>query len=673
MNSKSLEKELKNLRFYLKTVSRLEKTSPEDDKVISHTIAGMLITVNNLIDTGAYFTTDHETIELYQLIKEARDNAIHYGYFDDYSDIYHKAKEIVSNMPEKLQSNFAKELARTEIETNRYVLINQSQFTQIYKEFSPYEFFVFKNLHTNEELRVKKDDLIVVENKHDNHFSYVFKKSDEKNLFYKVGNNPTSQISVNEALDGFFKVFDVSNKKLKLDTHIQKLIDILKDNPYSNTQVCTRYDDKHFCYNIHNVLTDYLYNKTIDERILTGKFTLIENEVDQDIEEFNINQIREKELSMAATLLDVFYMELYLKRYNAYRKLKSKEFRVDISDYTKQSMLLSLFEFGAGSFSDKFLKSDTTGTFMSLFYKYKSTRNKVAHLAVTNTELKQTLINSLETYSDAYYQIISKVYNSYCKAKFKNPYTNLSNVRAIDTKHDLISNKTSKYYKIKHTGLCKIIDGKKYLKIDTGDNKNNVYIEVDRSLLILDYNTFSSKECIIPIDGTKIVDIDLDTNSISKSTYKIDKSNIVDIDTYMVTLLQARDYLKSHPQYDKNTHKPYFCALTVYNDSGKAIYSEGISHVLYRRYCQKVIPSRLLEVSSIILPKNMDESILLIDKNKKVIASAYLGCIDYSSKNETLSQLLVNKEQKEVDYGKLLSKDLETKDITMVTKEGRIR
>ena len=69
MNSKSLEKELKNLRFYLKTVSRLEKTSPEDDKVISHTIAGMLITVNNLIDTGAYFTTDHETIELYQLIK----------------------------------------------------------------------------------------------------------------------------------------------------------------------------------------------------------------------------------------------------------------------------------------------------------------------------------------------------------------------------------------------------------------------------------------------------------------------------------------------------------------------------------------------------------------------------------------------------------------------------
>jgi hypothetical protein len=88
----------------------------------------------------------------------------------------------------------------------------------------------------------------------------------------------------------------------------------------------------------------------------------------------------------------------------------------------------------------------------------------------------------------------------------------------------------------------------------------------------------------------------------------------------MITLLQARDYLKSHPQYDKK-HKPYFCALTVYDNLGKAIYSEGISHVLYRRYCQKVIPSRLLDISNIILPKDLDEPILLVDKNKNIIAS----------------------------------------------------
>lgn len=672
MNNKSLEKELKNLRFYLKTISRLEKTSPDEEKVISHTIAGMIITINNLIDTGAYHSDQAELIEIYQLVKEARDNAIHYGYFDDYSDVYHKAKEIVSHMPEKLTNSFAKQIAATEIEEKRYVLISNSSSTSVHKEFLSQDFFVFKNLHTHEELWVKKDDVIVVENKYNGSFSYLLTQSNEANYFYKKGTDNTTKISLNEAIIGVLKDFNISNKKIKLDANIQKLINVLKENPYSTSKILVRYDDKNFTYNIHNVLREYLYNNIIDEKIMIGKFSISENVINtNDDDNININQIREKELSMSATLLDVFYMELYLKRYNSYKRLKENSSQVEVSDYTRQSLLLSLFEFGADQFSDRFLKSDLSGSFMQLFYKYKHARNELAHYPITNTNERKELLDLLDKYSESYYEILSKVYNSYCKHKIKNPYANLSNAKSIDTKHDLITNKTNKYYKIKHKGICKIIDGKKYLKLDTGNN-SDTYIDVDRSLLILDYNTFSSRECIIPIDATRIVDIDINTNAITKSNYKLDKSNILDIDTYMVTLLQARDYLKSHPQYDKK-HKPYFCALTVYDNLGKAIYSEGISHVLYRRYCQKVIPSRLLDVSNIILPKDLDEPILLVDKNKNIIASAYLGCIDYINKNETLTQLLTNKEQKEIDYGKLLSKDLETRNLTMITKEGKIK
>ena len=108
MNKKSLEKEFKRFKSYLKTVKMGPKPSTKEEaRIISYTIEGMIMTLHNLIKTGAYDQYEDTSDTLFNLVSQARHTAIHYGYFNDLTDIFSQAEEIVSNIPEDLKTNFA--------------------------------------------------------------------------------------------------------------------------------------------------------------------------------------------------------------------------------------------------------------------------------------------------------------------------------------------------------------------------------------------------------------------------------------------------------------------------------------------------------------------------------------------------------------------------------------
>ena len=62
---------------------------------------------------------------------------------------------------------------------------------------------------------------------------------------------------------------------------------------------------------------------------------------------------------------------------------------------------------------------------------------------------------------------------------------------------------------------------------------------------------------------------------------------------------------------------------------------------------------------------------IILNKDKTIVAKVYLACINNKDGEEIISQLTKNKRQKEIEYGKLLPKDLKTSDIVMTKKEVR--
>jgi hypothetical protein len=135
--------------------------------------------------------------------------------------------------------------------------------------------------------------------------------------------------------------------------------------------------------------------------------------------------------------------------------------------------------------------------------------------------------------------------------------------------------------------------------------------------------------------------------------------------------LEAQDYLKSSPVYRKKGDNPYMCAITFYDKFGSPVYTESINNIIYRRLSQKIIPSQLLEASSLIIPDNYDEPLTIVNKDKAIVAKVYWACINYIDRTENFQQLLQNGTTAPIEYGKLLPKNLKTNDILVEIKEGR--
>lgn len=672
MNKRSLEKELRNLKHYLKEVDNIDYyVDPSESKVICHTIVGMIMTIHNLVKTGAYHK--NEEVALFKLIEHARNTAIHYGYFSDLDNIYPEAKNIIANIPQTHNEHFAQWLTKANFPDDTYHLIANSDKSEIIRVFHPEDFYKFKNKKTGEELYVKKEDLIIVENKSSNNVSYLLKANDDEVFFYKKNKDSESiKISFNTLLKNeFFKQFKHSTKVNKFTNSINRLLTELKENPYRNLVVKYKYDNKMTNITIHNLLKDLLYNRCVDERILSGDFSICDYDKAKENPVKKLDKITLKPLVQNASLFDIFFMELFIKRYQIYNSLKEEmSYRdVKMTTYTKQSMLINLFAIGAASFTDRFLKSDKSGTLLTLYHDYRSARNELAHFATSTLGDKEILISNLEKHSQAFYSVISEVYSVYCNEKQKRPLEKLPlNIKKTE-EGMLINNKTNRYGLLKHQGICKMINGKKYLKLNV--ERKNVFVETDRTLLSLDYNTRISKECIIPIDYAKFVEIDCNTNKIKPINYKIKEENIIKVDSYMETLIQAHDLFKSYPQFKKRVGSPYLSVITFYDKFGTPVYTEGVKNLLYRRFAQKIIPAQLLEASTLIIPKDIDQPLQILNKNKVMVAKVYLACINNIDGKQVITQLLKSKEQKEINFGKLLPKDLKTNEIITITKEGR--
>lgn len=672
MNKKSLEKELKTFKCYLKTVKNSDTPlSSQEKKIVSHTLAGMIMTLHNLMKTGAYDQYDNSSKNLFQLVNKARDAAIHYGYFNDFQNIYPEAQKILENIPESLKNNFANTLPIETYSTdNQYYQIFSNDCVEIKETILDPNLFIFKNIRTNMAFYIHKENLVIVENQLNHQSSYLIKASDTPTIFLKrTPDGESEQISFNELLNSsLLKDFKMINQSNRLDLSIKRILEFLRENPYKNIVITYKYNDKNTSITAHNLLKDFLNNKIIDEKVLRGNFIIKDFD---EIATYTPNPLYNlpiRDMSKAATLSDIFYMELYLKKYNSYEDLKAST--SDLSFYAKQSILLNLFEVGASSFSDRFLNSDKSKNFISFYYDYKKARNEIAHCAITDKEEKEQLINNLESYSSIFYNTISQIYSSYTKEKNRNPYANFPHIHKLDSNNDVVYNKTNRFIRLKHTSICKIINGKKYLKLDIKDSKRS-YLEMDGSILLIDYNNLTSCECISPVDHIRIVEIDPDTNKISPSRCTLDYSNCVDVDQYSQTLIEAQDYFKSFPQYHKKSKTKFFSAITFFDQFGNPIYTEGLKNLIYRRFSQKVLPIQLLESSTLVIPKNHDEPMTILNKDKTIVAKVYLACINYSDGKEVITQFTKDRKQKEISYGRLLEKDLRTNEIIMTTKEGR--
>ena len=187
------------------------------------------------------------------------------------------------------------------------------------------------------------------------------------------------------------------------------------------------------------------------------------------------------------------------------------------------------------------------------------------------------------------------------------------------------------------------------------------------------YSTLISKECLVPIDHIKIVEIDRNTDKITSFKGKIKPEEITSTDQYLNALFQARDYMKTFPQYGKKVENPYFCAITFYDKFNTPVYTERVDNILYRKLSQKIIPSQLVDAADLVIPKNIDDPLMILNKNGEIIAKIYWACSNNIYGEEPITQLLQDKTTRPIEYGKLLPKNLRTHDIITPIQEGRNR
>ena len=677
MNKKTLTQELDRMKHYLKKINKEgNNVSLEESKIRSHTLVGMIMSIHNLIKTGAYNLNDNSHHDLYSTISQARHKAVHYGFFDEFSDIKDQAKEITSNIPSNLEDHFSNSYSKINFLTNEtFYLIENDKNSKIYESLTMNGFYVFKNLITNEKVYISKENLLIVENDATHQRKYLIKLSDDKTLYYKSNESKESNlVSFNELLNNnqeFLSPFIIKNMENKVGAAIEKITKQLNEVPYANLIINYSYNDKKISITAQNLLQDYIYNHTINEKVLNKSFTIQNYQMINKPTSLNIRSLATHQLFEAASLTDLFYMEIFLKKYNLYKTyiIKLQQEGKQISSYAKQSMLLNLFEIGVLGISQEFLNSDKTKKLKGFYYEYKALRNQLAHNAISNKEEKELLIEYLEQCSQDFYNLASTISNLNDKEKNKHALSKLNNAYKLDENNQVIYNKTYKFAKFKHISSSKIINGRKYLKLNSPSNKN-AYLEIDGSLLALDYNTMISKECIVPIDHIHMVEIDCNTNRIKPLKTKIKPEEIINTDQYLSSLLQSYNYLKSFIPDRNKLNIPYFCAITLYDKNGTAVCSERINNIIYRRLSQKIIPNQLLEASTVILPKNPDEPITILNKNKAIVAKVYWACINYINGKEAIIQALQDGSTKEIEYGKVLPKNLKTNDIILTTKEG---
>ncbi len=656
MNKYSLIDELNTLKSYLNSIEN-KQLDLNERKIASHTIIGMIITINTLISTGAYNQDNHSGDLLFSLIDQARNTVLHYGYFNEYSNIYPDANLIINNIPQSLNSNFAEKVNDINLNIqNDYHMTMINNNIEISLLNNNNDLVLLRNKINDEQLYISKKDLLIITNQIDSNRIYLINKSNDAIFFYKKNViSPTEKVDFNFIEESSFsKEFTSCKKKIKIKDNLNLILNAFKENKYNNSVVTFKYDNKQYYLTPYNLIRKMINYRVIDERIVEGKFILTDSTKHISTPEVDISTIDFSKIINLVKVEDIFFIELFLKRYKNY--LNILEENPNLSLYAKQSMLLNLYQVGARDISDNFYQLDDSKQLKKLHVAYMQLRKTLSHSPILDKEEKSTLIHDLEKTCNIFYDIFKSIYNKYSNKKKGEPFSNLPSPKKIDNRTSFISSKTSTHLLINHKGKTKMIDDKKYIQLD-----DNEYLDIERAILLLDYITLSSSKCLVPLNGLKTIKLDNENNP-HKSKLEINKYPIVTADTTSSILLNANDYIRSHPCYNEDEN---FVVITFFNSKGEAVLTEGIKNLIYRRHSQKIQPELLVDITNLIIPSNLNEPLTLTN-NQNVIAKIYLATID---QDHQIKQVLINNKQKEIDYGILLEKDLMTDSITNAKKE----
>ena len=672
MNKASLENELNKLKAYITRLNKQKNIPPSDMPSHSYTLTGMIETIYTLIATGAYDTSESSSLDLFEVVEEARNLAIHYGESASFYKMTDKARSISSLTPEDYDEILAEKITSyTREKSDDYLQVYKtadvtiSDSDDIYKDS-----FLIENLRTKEKIYVPREHLVVLENRHTGATSFLLRLSEDAKVYYKANETTTTTIT---SLKELYRNGHLNNayrgkpRIVPFDNIIGKIAELVKKDPYGDLKFTYYYDNKPYHSKVYNVLSDYFRKRIINERLVLGKFQIKDATKKITDKEVSIPDIDKKELLDKSSLKDLFYVELFLKEYNAYKeKVKKLDPNSESYIYAKHALLLELYKNGPAYFSDKFINANSD--LASLFYDYRAERNILSHSPISDEE-KAKVIANLDKYNEALYEVLQPTYSLYTKDKRKYPYAYLSGAITTDD-GKFLHNKLNEYNTYKHTGETLVVGGVKYLRLNYKENKD-LYIKVDGSLYIYSYLSESSYECIAP-KNTQIVEID--KNGIVKPSKinPIQGKDPILVDFSQDALFQAYNYLKSYPQSDSS----YFeqktgskCApiITIYNAAGPG-FSDRLKNVLLRRNNQHFLPRELLSCCKCKLYNDIDKPIEILDKNNNIVATIYYG---YVHKNGTITQVLSNGEQVEIEYGESVSRSLDTSEVIKEIKPGR--
>jgi hypothetical protein len=672
MDKSSLQTELNKLKEYLNKVKKNKAKSGNELLIRSYTITGMIETIYSLIRTGAYDAIDGSLDETFSLVNDARNLALHYGTSADFFKMSEKANEIVAMSPEEFDKSIAERI-------NEYIKKESDDYLHVYKTDSVRitdsdsihkDSFLIENLRTKEKIYVPREHLIILENRNTGDVSYLLKLTDDAKVYYKEKEGiPTSIVSLKELykrkkLDNAYRG---KPKLVKFDSVIAKMAKLVQSDPYSDLHFSYFYDGKNYYSKVYNVLSDYLQRHTMNERLALGKFQIKNASKIIESKEIEVPSLDKKELLNKATTKDLFYIELFLKEYNAYKE-KTKDLGNDAEAlYAKHALLLELYKNGPAYFSDKLINSNSD--LATLFYSYRDQRNILSHSPINDHE-RVALIDNLERYNDALVEVLQPAYSLYGKDKRKYPHAYLPGTISIkDGK--LLHNKMGEYNVYKHSGETLMLGGVKYLRLNYRDNPN-LYIKVDGSLYVYNYYSESSYECIAPKGYTQIVEIDKNGTITPSKFNPLEGKEPILADFNQDSLFQAYNYLKHYPQSETGYFERKYnirCApiITINNAAGPYI-SDRLKNVIIRRNNQHFLARELLSACKCKIYDDIDKPIEILDKNNNIIATIYYGHVN---KNGKITQVLSNGEEKEIEYGESVSRSLDTSEVIKEIKLER--
>ncbi len=673
MNRNSLQIELDKLRTYLSKLKR-QKLGTNDYVTHSYILTGMIETIYSLVSTGAYYAVDGSLEELFDAITQARNLAVHYAEADNYAKMLEVAQNIVLKTPREFEDTIADDLDKyITQDSDDYLLVYKTDIISIKDSDDIYkDSYLIENIRTKEKIYVPKEHLVIIDNRHSGGTSFLVRLSDDAKVYYKANDTtPTTIVSLkelykNHKLDTAYRG---KPKIIKFDNIISKMAKLIKQDPYEDKHFSYTYDKKTFRSKAYNVLNDFLQRRVINERFVFGPFKVGSFAEDAKKKTIAIPSVDKKELLNHASLKDMFYIELFLKEYGAFKeKIRRMEGKSEEEImYAKQALLIELFKNGPAYLSEHLIKHNSD--FASLYYDFKKERNILSHNPL-NDEEKANIIDNLEKYSQALYEVLQPSYSLYTKDKRKYPYAYLNG--AIPTSDGkFIHNKLTEYHVYKHTGETMVVGGVKYLRLNYKGHPN-LYIKVDGSLYVYNYLTESSYECIAPKSGTQIVEID------KNGVVKPSKVNLVEgkdpilVDFDQDAIFQAYNYLKSYPQADSS----YFesksgvkCApiITIYSAYGP-MYSDRLKNFILRRNNQHFLPRELLSCCKCKFYNDLNKPIEILDKNNNIIATIYYGHV---AKNGIITQVLTDGTTQAIEHGDPVSRSLDTSEIITEVKLER--